>query len=152
MRLSRRDKQEMYYSLYASSTTEYERDENGDIVYVEIDGEQVPNEIGVKTYSYTTPIKFYSSISSKLNEMHIKSYGVDSSSIYCTLCVSKGYLPKLTIGSLIWRENEIEYEDNSKTIPKASSADYTVVGRMKESITEDFYLLKCNSSENDYTN
>lgn len=149
MRLSRRDKQVMYYSLFQNATDEYERDENGDIVYVEVDGEQVPVEVGTKTPSYTKPIKFYSSISSNLNEMHIKSYGVDASSIYCELAVSKGYLPKLTIGSLIWRENEIEWEDKAHTIPKASSADYTVMGRMKEPLTEDFYLLKCNSSEED---
>lgn len=147
MRLSRRDKQRMYYSLFANAKDEYERDENGDIVYVEVDGEQVPVELGVKSPSYQKPVQFFSSISSNLNEMHIKSYGVDASSIYSELCVEKGYLPRLTIGSLIWRDNEIEWEDKDKTIPKASSADYTVMGIMREPLTEDFYLLKCNSSE-----
>lgn len=149
MRLPRRDKQVMYYSLFANATNEYERDENGDIVYEEIDGELIPVEIGTKSPSYQTPVKFYSSISSKLNDMQIRAYGVDASAIECTMTVKKGYLPKLTIGSLIWRENEIEWEDKNQTIPKSSSADYTVMGRMKESLTEDFYLLKCNSSEND---
>lgn len=147
MRQPRRDKQTMYYSLFNEAKTEYQTDDEGNIVYVEVDGELVPVEIGTLKPSYSTPVKFYSSISSNLNEMHIKSYGVDASSIYCRLCTNKKYIPELNIGTLIWRENEIEWEDAEQTIPKSSSADYTVVGKMKESLTEDFYLLKCNSSE-----
>ena len=146
MRLPKRDKQNMYYSNFVETHEEYQRDENGDIIYDEIDGEQVPVEVGNEKQVFATPVKFRASISSNLNEMHIKSWGCDQSSIYSELCVPKGYLP-LKIGAIIWRTSEIEWEDENHTIPKASSSDYTVCGLMDEGLTEDLFLLKRNSSD-----
>lgn len=146
MRLPKRDKQNMYYSNFVGTQKEYQTDSEGNIVYVEIDGEQVPIETGIVSEVYSIPIKFRSSISSNLNEMHIKSWGVDQSSIYSELCVPKGYLP-LKIGAIIWRTSEIEWDDEEQGIPKASSSDYTVCGLMDEGLTEDLFLLRRNSSE-----
>lgn len=148
MRQPLRDKQQMYYSLAGDSTKEYERDEDGNIVYVEIDGEQVPIETGEMKSHYTEPVPFRASISSQLNEMHIKSYGVDASSIYSELCCKKGYLP-IKVGTVIWRETPIDWEDETNKIPLASSADYTVKGIMTEGLTEDFFLLQRNVNEKD---
>lgn len=146
MRQPKRDKQNMYYSLAGVSTVEYEKDEDGNIVYIEIDGEQVPIPTGETEPHFGEPVKFKASISSNLNEMHIKSYGVDGSSIYSEICCKKGYLP-LKVGSLIWRESEIKWEDETNRIPLGSSADYTVKGLMTEGLTEDFYLLQRNVNE-----
>lgn len=146
MRLARKNKQSMRYSLYKSSEPIYELDEDGNIKYMEIDGVQVPIEVGTTEPHYDKPIPFKANIHSELNEMHLKSYGVDQSSIYSEIVVKKGKLP-LKIGTIIWRESEIIYEDNEKTIPKQSSADYTVVGIMTEGLSEDCYLLQRNSSE-----
>lgn len=144
MRTSKKDKQQMYYSLFSNSTVEYERDADGNIVYIEIDGEQVPVELGTLVESYQKPVPFKASISSSLNEMHIKSWGVDQSSIYSEIAVRKGYLP-LEIGTIIWRTSAIKWKDETLGIPDASSADYTVCGLMDEDLYHDFYLLKRNS-------
>lgn len=144
MRQTKRDKQNMFYSNFIGSQKEYERDEDGNIVYVEVDGEKIPVETGIVTEVYDTPQPFKASISSSLNEMHIKSWGVDQSSIYSKLCVKKNYI-KLKIGTIIWRTSEVEMEDDIH--PKASSSDYTVCGLMDEDLYSDFYLLKRNSSD-----
>lgn len=146
MRTLRKNRQAMFYSLYKSEETVYETDEDGNIKYMEIDGVQVPIEVGTREAHYDTPVEFKANIHSELNEMHVKSYGVDQSSIYSEIIVEKGKLP-LKIGTIIWRESEIIYEDEEQTTPKQSSADYTVVGIMTEALHTDSYLLQRNSSE-----
>ena len=146
MRTLRKNKQRMFYSLYKSAEPIYEKDEYGNIKYMEIDGVQVPIEVGTREPHYDTPIEFKANIHSELNEMHLKSYGVDQSSIYSEIVVEKGKLP-LKIGTIIWRETEIIYEDEEQTTPKQSSADYTVVGIMTEGLNTDAYLLQRNSKE-----
>lgn len=146
MRQPRRDKVNMFYSLFSQSTPEYETDENGNIVYTEIGGQMIPNQVGEETPTYATPVQFKASISSELNEMHIKSYGVDQSSIYAEIVTEKNLVP-IKVGSLIWVKSLIEWEDENHTIPKAESADYTVVGLMDENMYCDMYLLQRKSNE-----
>lgn len=136
----------MYYSIYKASEEIYQTDADGNIEYMKIDGVQVPITIGTREAHYDTPVEFKANIHSELNEMHLKSYGVDQSSIYSEIVADKGKLP-LKIGAIVWRESEIIYEDEEKTIPKQSSADYTVVGLMTEGLSEDCYLLQRNSNE-----
>jgi hypothetical protein len=136
----------MKYSLFNSSTPEYERDEQGNIVYIDVDGQQVPSETGEEIPAYATPVDFKASISSELNEMHVKSYGVDQSSIYAELVTEKNHVP-ITVGTLIWVKSPVEWEDVGQTIPKAESADYTVVGLMDENMYCDMYLLQRKSNE-----
>jgi hypothetical protein len=136
----------MKYSLFNSSTPEYERDEQGNIIYTEVNGQQVPVETGEEIPAYATPVDFKASISSELNEMHVKSYGVDQSSIYSELVTEKNLVP-ITVGTLIWVKSPVEWEDVNHTIPKAESADYTVVGLMDENMYCDMYLLQRKSNE-----
>jgi hypothetical protein len=136
----------MKYSLFNSSTPEYERDEQGNIIYTEVNGQQVPVETGEEIPAYATPVDFKASISSELNEMHVKSYGVDQSSIYSELVTEKNLVP-ITVGTLIWVKSPVEWEDVGQTIPKAESADYTVVGLMDENMYCDMYLLQRKSNE-----
>lgn len=143
----------MYYSLYnkGMSKTIYEKDEYGNIKYMDIkldDGEvvTVPVESGTMTVDYEPPVEFKANIYSDISEAHMKAYGVDKSSIYSELVVSKGALP-LNYGSIIWKESKIVYEDDVEDVPKQSSSDYTVVGVMKEALHEDYYLLRHNNSE-----
>lgn len=138
----------MFYSLYKAEEEVYQTDKDGNIEYMEIDGVQVPISVGTREAHYDTPVEFKANIHSELNEMHLKSYGVDQSSIYSEIIVEKGKLP-LKIGTIIWRESEIIYEDEEQTTPKQSSSDYTVVGIMTEGLNTDAYLLQRNSSESD---
>lgn len=146
MRLPKRDKQKMYYSNFIGTQKEYQKDDEGNIVYEDIDGVETPVETGNESQIFDTPTEFKASISSSLNEMHIKSWGCDQSSIYSEIVCPKGYLP-LKIGAIIWRTSQIEWEDDQQTVPKASSSDYTVCGLMDEGLTEDMFLLKRNSSD-----
>lgn len=147
MRNLRKNKQKMYYSLYSAAEEVYEQDgsETRTIIDEET-GEEIPVEIGTQKAVYKPPVLFYANITSNLNEMHIRAYGVDQSSIYSEINVEKGMLP-LKIGSIIWRESPIRWDDEPKRIPQQASADYTVVGLMTEYQHADFYLLQRNTPE-----
>ena len=146
MRVVKRNKQKMFYALYSGSQTVYERDEDGNIIYIEVDGEQVPVEIGTMEASYSEPVEFCANIASNLSQVRMASWGVDQSSIYSEITCDKGYLP-IDIGTIIWRESTITYEDEENKIPKQSSCDYTVTGKMTEGLTEDRFLLQRNTSD-----
>ena len=149
MRSLRKNKQRMYYSLYKAAEEVYE--EEGTSVRTIIDeetGQEIPVEVGTQKAVYLPPVEFFANITSNLNEMHIKAYGVDQSSIYSRIIAEKGQLP-LKVGSMIWRESDIEWDDKLRRIPKQASADYVVVGLMTEYQHADFYLLQRNTPEGD---
>lgn len=175
-RMARINKQNMFYSLYSGTVPVYEKDEEGFTLYIEVDGEKVPVEAGTQEARYTMPVAFRANIDSELNEMHIKAWGVDQSSIYAEIVCQKGYLP-LEVGAIIWRQSPIDYEDtdnqfltsdgdqclvfdvdgyivanDGQKIPRQSSSDYTVVGTRTEGLTEDWYLLQKTSSDSDENN
>ena len=171
-RTARINKQNMYYSLYIGTVDVYETDETGFPLYVEVDGAQVPVEAGTQEARYSMPAPFAANIDSELNEMHLKAWGVDQSSIYAEIVCQKNYLP-LEIGAIIWRTSPITYDDigeqflttdegayvavsngnvyvvteSGQKIPHQASADYTVMGIRTEGLTEDWYLLQRNSSD-----
>lgn len=149
-RMARINKQIMHYSKYSGTMPVYETDEYGNIVYVNVDGADYPVETGTQEATYATPVEFFAIITSQLNEMHIKAWGVDQSSIYSELICQKGYLP-LEVGDIIWRTSEITWDDENQTVPHQASADYTVVGTRTEGLWEDWYLLRRNSSDSDST-
>lgn len=107
--------------------------------YIDSEGNQI--EIGTGTYAdfYGIPVEFKANISSSLNEVHAREYGVDQSSIYSEICCPKGYLP-LDIGTLVWKNTEITYNDDGT--PDKTTADYTVMGILDEYLDYDWYLLK----------
>lgn len=147
VRTLRKNKQKMYYSLYKAASEVY--DEEGTSVRYIYDSEigtSIPVEIGTQKAEYYPPVEFKANITSNLNEMHIRAYGVDQSSIYSKLIADKGQLP-LKVGAIIWRESEIEWEDEVQRIPKQESSDYTVVGLLTEYQNNDFYLLQRNTPE-----
>lgn len=146
MRVMRKNKQKMYYSLFIESTTVYERDEDGNLIidYVDDEGNVYYREAGTVEEHYDTPIEFHASISSELNELHARSFGVDQSSIYSRLVCSKGELP-FKYGVKIWKESPVKWKDEINLIPDADSADYTVTGVQTEYMNEDWYLLQRNN-------
>ena len=147
MRTLRKNKQKMYYSLYnAASEVMDEEGTSVRYIYDEDIGTSVPVEIGTQKAEYYPPVEFTANITSNLNEMQIRAYGVDQSSIYSKLIAEKGQLP-LKVGAIIWRESPIQWEDEINRIPKQESADYTVVGLLTEYQNNDFYLLQRNTPE-----
>lgn len=147
MRTCKRNKQQMYYSLPGTTIAEYVYDDNGNKVVDYVDSEGVTHylETGESVQGYGSPVLFYASISSELNELHMRAYGVDASAIYSEIVVDKGEHPDWVIGTIIWRTSDISYEDEDETIVKSNSSDYTIVGLMDEGLNEDWYLLRRNN-------
>ena len=141
-----KNKQKMYYSLFKDSEIEYALDDDGNKIIdgYYSDGYPIYREIGTKNSFYDTPVQFKAIIRGKLNEMHAKEYGVDQSSVYMEICCLKGYLP-LEYGSRIWKDSPIQWEDELNQIPDENSADYIVVGSLKEALNYDFFLLRRNN-------
>jgi len=147
MRTLRKNKQKMYYSLYSTTSEIYEQE--GTSVKTIIDqetGELIPVSTGTLKPVYAPPVGFEANITSNLNKLHIEAYGVDQSAIYSEIMVQKGLVP-LKVGSIIWRENPIVWEDEENRIPYQPSSDYTVMGLLTEYQHYDFYLLQRNTPE-----
>lgn len=143
MRTSRRLKQKMKYCMYVGSQTVYEKDEFGNIKYIEVDGVQVPVESGDSAPLFTEIKEFEASISSKLNELQAKEYGVDQSNIYSEIVLSKQeFKDDLKYGTYIWKNSEVIWKDEILKIPDETSADYKVVGVLDEFQHYTRYLLQ----------
>lgn len=150
MRTVKKNRQKMFYALYTHSTPVYELDDEGKpiIDYIDDDGNIYYRETGTEEPHYASPVEFRGEITSSLNELHAREYGVDQSSIYSEIMVEKNKLPKeFGFGTKIWRTSEIVWEDEENQIPLGSSADYTVNGIMTEFIDYDWYLLQRQNNE-----
>lgn len=149
MRTCQKNKQKMFYALYAKSEIVYELDENGNKIvdYVDSEGNEYYRESGTNRDIYHTPVEFYASISGNLNEVQAREYGLDQTSIYSKLCTTKGLLPaELSFGTKIWKNNEIKWLDSAQTIPDPDTADYTIKGILDEFLGHDWFLLQRNNS------
>lgn len=138
------NKQAMKYSLQDGQLPIYETDEDGNIIYyTDSEGNQIPIETGEYTTGYSQPVSFFANINNKLNEVVWQDYGVDNSTNFAQLIVSKGELP-LKAGSVIWKKSEVGYKDEAKTIVDITTSDYTVKGIADEGMSEDLFLLQRN--------
>lgn len=144
MRIPTIDKQTMYFSLFVSNSIVYELDENGNKINDGTAENPIWRETGTTEALYGTPIKFDATISSQLNELQARAYGVDQSNVYCIIETEKGEFP-ITFGTKIWKESEIVWKDSEHTIPDVSSSDYTVKGVLDEYIPFDRFLLQRNN-------
>ena len=75
MRTPRKVKQPLIYSLIVGKEPIYERDDDGNIIYRIIGGEQIPKTTGEDRYIYSQPITFYNSISGNLTEDELQAFG-----------------------------------------------------------------------------
>ena len=150
------NKQAMKYSLQDGQVPIYETDNDGNIVYdhytdsdgniiyyLDENGNKIPLATGEYTTGYSQPVSFFANINNKLNEVVWQDYGVDNSTNFAQLIVSKGELP-LKAGSVIWKKSEVGYKDDGKTIVDETTADYIVKGVADEGMSEDLFLLQRN--------
>ena len=138
MRTLNRNKQKMKYSMQTDSVPVYETDDEGNIKYMEIDGEMHPIYTGESHPGYTEPVDFRSNIASTLTEAYVKAFGVDDASDKAVIVTDKGAYPWVS-GTRIWRKREVAYTGGHVD---GDSADYEVVATNDESLNEDSYLLK----------
>ena len=125
MRLLRKNMQPMKYSLQDGRVPIYERDENGDIVYIEVDGEKIPVETGEYETGYSAPVDFMGNISMSGGEAEAKEFGMDIGDFDAVIILEKEAVP-LTETSIIWHTSPVKYKDEQNTIVDSKSADYAV--------------------------
>ena len=115
----------MKYSLQDGRVPIYERDENGDIVYIEVDGEKIPVETGEYETGYSAPVDFMGNISMSGGEAEAKEFGMDIGDFDAVIVLEKDAVP-LTETSIIWHTSPVKYKDKQNTIVDSKSADYDV--------------------------
>ena len=125
MRLLRKNMQPMKYALQEGRVPIYETDENGDIVYIEVDGEKIPVETGEYETGYSAPVDFMGNISMSGGEAEAKEFGMDIGDFDAVIVLEKDAVP-LTETSIIWHTSPVKYKDEQNTIVDSKSADYAV--------------------------
>lgn len=129
--------QKMYYSLYQGKTPIYERDSEGNIVYITINGVQVAVDTGDKIDSYSIPVEFYANISASKGYSEDAVFG-KSLDYTRVICDASNTLP-INESSKIWLETEPAYnEDETVNI---NSADYDIKAIAK-SLNGTLYAIK----------
>lgn len=137
MRLCARNKQALKYALYKDKEPVYLTDENGDIVYEDIDGETVPVETGSNPPHYDDPVDFRGNIQFSSGEAQAYSFGVSTGDYEYVLYMRKGEIP-ITETSIIFYQSKPEY-DNGVLVEK--SADFRII-RVLPYLDFMAYLLK----------
>ena len=117
--------QPMKYSLQDGRVPIYERDENGDIVYIEVDGQKIPVETGEYETGYSAPVDFMGNISMSGGEAEAKEFGMDIGDFDAVIVLEKDAVP-ITETSIIWHTSHVKYKDEQNTIVDSKSADYAV--------------------------
>lgn len=132
--------QQMKYSLQDGRVPIYERDENGDIVYIEVDGEKIPVETGEYETGYSAPVDFMGNISMSGGEAEAKEFGMDIGDFDAVIVLEKDAI-HITETSIIWHTSPVKYKDEQNTIVDSKSADYAVK-RVSPSLNFTKVLLK----------
>lgn len=135
MRTLSRNKQKMFYSNQLGEIPIYEKDEDGNIKTIEIDGELIPVETGEYEMLYSDPVEFYGNIALSGGESTNVEFGVDISNYDGILIVNKNLLD-LSETSVIWYKTEIDFDDVNP-----NEADYRV-SKVVPSINGDKFLLQ----------
>lgn len=133
----KKNQQRLQYSTYADQIKIYERDENGNIIYVDIDGKQVPVIAG-EIAGYNEPVIFFANIAMSSGESEAKEYGVNSTDYEAVIVTTDKSLPIDEL-SLIWHMTEPVLDTDG--FVDADSADYKVIA-VKPSLNGVKYLLK----------
>ena len=144
MRMLNKNKQKMYYSIPTGNKIPvYERDEDGNIKYMFIDGVAVPVESGEYEPEYSKPVQIFNGIAGKLSKSVMKAFGIDDSTTYAQMdCLANQY--PFGKGAYIWRTSEVGYKTNPKLMVDVSTADYMVENVLDEGINIWNYLLQRN--------
>ena len=137
MRNLKKNMQKLWYGIYSGQITIYERDEDGNIVYADIDGEQVPSIAG-EIAVYNEPVIFFANIAMSGGESEAKEYGVNQTDYEAVIVTTDKTLPIDEL-SLIWHTTEPVMGTDG--LVDADSADYKVIA-VKPSLNGMKYLLK----------
>ena len=136
MRQLNKNKQTLYYSNYEGEIPVYAKDDDGNIITTDVDGESV-NVIESYISGYSTAVEFKANISFNSGETVMAEYGLNVGDYNAVISADKGKFP-FDEQTLIWHTSEPQYKDGF-IIPE--SADYRVVA-VKTSLNEERFILK----------
>lgn len=136
MRSLKKNKQKLWYSNNVDKVTIYKKDEDGNIVYEDIDGELIPVIIAEKA-GYSEPKEFYANISAGKGISQEEVFGVSFD--YTKTISTTDMSLSLDEKSLVWFDTEPTY--NADGTVNEASADYSVVG-IARSLNNVVYALK----------
>lgn len=137
MRSLKKNMQKLRFSTYLKEIEVFDRDENGNIIYIEIDGEKIPQKAGAIA-GYSEPKEFYANIAMSGGEAEAKEYGFDIGAYEAVLVTTDKSLP-ITETSRLWHTSEPVIKDDGTV--DGDSADYSVLA-VKPSLNSVKYLLK----------
>lgn len=137
MRNLKKNQQKLWYSTYADQITIYERDENDEIVYDEIDGEKYPRIIAERA-GYNKPAFFDANVSAGKGTAQEDVFGKDID-FTRTISTTDLTLPIDEL-SLVWIESEPKYLEDGTVNP--NSADYKVAAKPAKSLNQLMIALK----------
>ena len=135
VRLPEANKQKFYYATWLEKSTEYQRDENGNIKYVSVNGKDRPIEKEVPAH-FSNPIAFEASINMGGKRAEAVEYGIDDSDYSAVITTPTGIVD-ITETSIIWYTSEPTYKGD---YVDEASCDYHVV-KKTSSILYDRYML-----------
>lgn len=138
MRLCQRNKQNLKYALYAEKSTVYLTDDDGNIVYQDVDGDLIPVETGNRPPHFDKPVDFKGYIQFSGGESEARAFGVSVDSYSHILVMKRDELP-IDETSLIFQDSEPQYDSDGYLVEK--SADYRVY-RVAPSLNFVTYLLR----------
>ena len=138
MRLQRKNKVYITYSLFDHVEPVYKRDSNGNVVTTNVDGVSVPIEVGMREI-YTEPVRALVSFSTGGKSAVNEEYGINDTDWNAMVMVEKGRL-YLDSRSLVWRNNSVTYRGDGTVDPK--SAEYHVVRSLPSNTVHRYLLLK----------
>ena len=137
MRSLRKNMQHIHFATYSSQITIYERDENGEIVYDEIDGELYPRIIAERA-GYNKPVFIDANASAGKGTAQEDVFGKDID-FTRTISTTDLTLPIDEL-SLVWIESEPKYLEDGTVDP--NSADYKVAAKPARSLNQLMIALK----------
>ena len=140
MRMLKKNKQKLHYSLFIEERPEYALDEFGNkiIEYVDEEGNEYYRETGETERVYSLPVEFLGNISMSGGEAEAMEFGLNTADYEAVLIVDKGLLP-IDESSLIWFESEPVINDNG--LVDYVTADYSII-KISPSLNVDKYVLK----------
>ena len=140
MRMLKKNKQKLHYSLFIEERPEYALDEFGNkiIEYVDEEGNEYYRETGETERVYSLPVEFLGNISMSGGEAEATEFGLNTADYEAVLIVDKGLLP-IDESSLIWFESEPVINDNG--LVDYVTADYSII-KISPSLNVDKYVLK----------
>lgn len=136
VRLPEINKQRFYYSTWQEQSTEYQKDADGNIKMVTVNGKERPIEKVVPAH-FSQPTEFEASINQGGKSAETVEFGIDDSSYSAVITTPKGYVC-ITETSLIWHETKPKYNKDGTVDDK--SCDYHVV-KVTHSLLYDRYVL-----------